>query len=280
MASHCQSCGKKLGFFAGGTVCKECKAAQEAAMALKQAEAEAELKRIQDEIVATKGITAEQIALLQNRNTQTLVSLYLGVYESFEANKELDETEIDTLKRLQDAFRLSNDEVGFDDRVKPYIYVHSVKKDGTLPSVNLQIEGSAPVILKKGETVHHADAAVLKEIRSISLGYRGGSQGVSIPIYKGVRYRVGSHRGSIQKEDRLVETSRGVLIISNQRLFLQPSPGNKPLSIPLTKILSYQCFGNGIEVYKEGREKGYFLSIARSGSVELFGLCLGHLLHQ
>ena len=280
MAKHCQVCGKKLGFFAGGTICKECEAAQEAAMALKQAEAEAELKGIQDDIVATKDVTDEQIALLQNRNTQTLVSLYLGVYESFEANKELDESEIDTLKKLQDAFKLSNDEVGFDDRVKPYVYVHSVKKDGTLPSVNLQVEGSAPVILKKGEVVHHADAAVLKEVKSISLGYGGGSHGVSIPIYKGVRYRVGAHRGSIQKEDRLVETSRGVLIISNQRLFLQPSPGNKPLSIPLTKILSYQCFGNGIEVYKEGREKGYFFSVAKGGSVELFGLCLGHLLHQ
>ena len=280
MAKHCQCCGKKLGFFAGGTICKECQAAQEAEIALKKAEAQAEVKRIQDEIVATKGITDEQIARLQNRNTQALVSLYLGVYEAFEANKELDESEIDTLKKVQDAFKLSNDEVGFDERVRPYIYVHSVKKDGTLPSVNLQIEGSAPVILKKGEVVHYADAAVLKQIKSISLGYKGGSHGVSIPIYKGVRYRVGAHRGNIQREDRLVETSRGALIISNQRLFLQPAPGNKPLSIPLTKILSYQCFGNGIEVYKEGREKGYFFSIDKGGSVELFGLCLGHLLHQ
>jgi uncharacterized Zn finger protein (UPF0148 family) len=291
MAKHCQVCGKKLGFFAGATICKECKAAQEAEIALRQAEAKAALQRrqaeakaalqrIQKEIVDSKDVTDEQIALLENRDTQTLVDLYLGVYEAFEANKELDESEINTLKKLQDEFKLSNDDVGFDDRVRPYIYVHSVKKDGTLPSVDLQIEGSAPVILKKGEVVHHAGAAVLKEIKSVSLGYRGGSHGVSIPIYKGVRYRVGAHRGNIQREDRLVETSRGALIISNQRLFLQPFPGHKPLSIPLNKILSYQCFGNGIEVYKEGREKGYFFSIDKSGSVELFGLCLGHLLHQ
>lgn len=280
MAKHCQVCGKKLGFFAGGTVCKECKAAQEAEIALKQAEATAALQRIQNEIVDRKDITDEQIALLDSRDTQTLVGLYLGVYEAFEANKELDEDEINTLKKVQDAFQLSNEAVSFDDRVKPYIYVHSVKKDGTLPSVNLQIEGSAPVILKKGEVVHHADAAVLKEMKSVSLGYKGGTHGVSIPIGKGVRYRVGAHRGHIQREDRLVETSKGALIISNQRLFLQPAPGHKPLSIPLNKILSYQCFGNGIEIYKEGREKGYFFSIGKSGSVELFGLCIGHLLQQ
>jgi hypothetical protein len=117
-------------------------------------------------------------------------------------------------------------------------------------------------------------------MKSINLGYSGGSQGVSFQIAKGVRYRVGAHRGHMVKEDRLVKTSMGVLIITNQRLFLHPFPGYKPLSIPLNKILSYQCYNNGIEVYKEGREKGYFLSMDKSGSVEVFGLCLGYLLGQ
>jgi len=280
MAKHCQCCGRKLGFFAGGTICKECQAAQEAEIALKQAESQAEVKRIQDEIVATKDITDEQIARLQNRNTQALVSLYLGVYESFEANKELDETEISALKKIQEAFGLTNEDVGFDDRVRPYIYVNCIRTEGALPTVNLQIEGSSPVVLKKGEVVHFADAAVIKEIKSVSLGYKGGSHGVSIPIGGGMRYRVGAHRGHIQREDRLIETSRGALIITNQRLFLQPYPGHKPLSIPLTKVLSYQCFENGIEVYKEGREKGYFFAMAKSSSAEISALCLGHLLKQ
>ena len=59
---------------------------------------------------------------------------------------------------------------------------------------------------------------------------------------------------------------------------LQPAPGNKPVSIPLSKVLSYNCYNNGVEVYKEGREKGYFFSVNDSGAVELFGLCLGFLL--
>ncbi len=93
-------------------------------------------------------------------------------------------------------------------------------------------------------------------MKTINLGYRGGSQGVSIPIVKGVRYRVGSHRGHIVKEDKLVETSQGVLIVTNKRLFLHPFPGHKPVSIPVNKILSYSCYRNGLEVYKEGRWKG------------------------
>jgi hypothetical protein len=280
MAKVCQVCGKKLSLFSGGTICKECKDAQDAARSKKKAEFATELRNIYREILKNRDITEQQIELLRKQNKKLLVGLYLKVYEEFESDKELDESEINTLQKIQDSFNLSNDDVNFDQRVRPYIYVYSVNKEGTLPKINLQIEGSSPVILKKGEVVHFADKAVLKEVKSISLGYKGGTHGVSFPIGGGIRYRVGAHKGHIQREDRLLETSRGVLIISNQRIFLHPSPENKPLSIPLNKILSYQCFENGIEFYKEGREKGYFLSIVESSSVEIFGLCLGHLLSQ
>jgi hypothetical protein len=280
MAKFCSNCGKKLSLFTSETLCKECKAAQKTEIAMKQVELYTELRNMQNEIVKNKDITQQQIELLKKQDKKSLIDLYSKVYEAFEANKELDESEINTLKRIQDTFNLSNDDVNFDDRVKPYIYVYSVKKEGTLPTINLRIEGGSPVILKKDEVVHFADNAVLKEVKSVSLGYSGGSQGVSFPIGGGIRYRVGATRGHIVREDRLLETSSGALLISNQRLFLHPSPGHKPLSIPLNKILSYQCFENGIEVYKEGREKGYFFSIDKSSSVELFGLCMGHLLRQ
>jgi hypothetical protein len=280
MAKYCQKCGKKLGLFAGGTVCKECKSAQEAETALREAQLYAELEKALKEITDSKDITEGQIALLKGKDKESLIGLYSEVYGTFEADKELDEAEINTLKKIQDAFDLSNDDVDFDELVRPYVYVCSVKKDGTLPTVNMRIEGGAPVILRKGEIVHFADKAVLKEMKSVSLGYSGGSHGVSFPIGGGVRYRVGSYRGHVIREDRLVETSRGVLVISNQRLFLHPSVGHKPVSIPLNKILSYQCFENGIEVYKEGREKGYVFSTDKGGSVETFGLCMGHLLKQ
>jgi len=280
MAKFCKTCGKKLSLFSGGGLCKECKVAQEAEAAKRKAELVNELNSLQSELIKNKDITEQQIEMLKKQDRKALVNLYSKAYEEFEANKELDESEITVLKKIQDAFNLSNEDVNFDDRVRPYIYVYSIKKEGSLPTMNLQVEGSSPVILKKGEVVHFADRAVLKEMKSVSLGYSGGSHGVSFPIGGGIRYRVGAHRGHIQKEDRLVKTSSGALIISNQRLFLHPSPGSKPLSIPLDKILSYQCFGNGIEVYKDGRAKGYFFSIEKSGAVELFGLCLGHLLGQ
>ena len=259
MAKFCQICGKKLSLFASVTLCKECEAAQEAEIANKETELIAELGNVQGEILENKDITEQQIELLRKQDKESLIDLYSEVYEAFEADDELDEREINTLKKIQDAFSLSNDDVDFDDRVRPYIYVYSIKKEGKLPTVNLQIEDSSPLVLKKGEVVHHADKAILEEVKSVSLGYSGGSHGVSIPIGGGIRYRVGAYRGHVQREDRLLETSRGALIISNQRLFLHPFPEHKPLSIPLNKILSYQCFEDGIEVYKEGMRKRVFL---------------------
>lgn len=280
MAKFCQRCGKKLSFFTRGMFCKDCELAYKTEREMIEAELAAALEKAEKEILATKNITEQQIELFKKEDKNTLLKLYSRIYDQFVSNKELEEEEIKVLRKIQDAFNLTNEDVKFEERIRPYIYVNTIKKEGTLPTVNLQIEGGSPVILKKGEVVHFADKAVLKELKSVSLGYSGGSHGISFRIAKGISYRVGAHRGHIVKEDRFVETSRGVLIITNQRLFLHPFPGYKPLSISLNKILSYQCFNNGIELYKEGREKGYFFAIDKSCSVELFGICLGHLLGQ
>lgn len=272
MAKFCKNCGKKLSIFTtftSETLCKDCKTTFEI-----------ELSKVEEEILATKNLTKQQLELLKKQNKQSGLKLYSKIYEQFEADKELDEVEIETLQKIQEALSLTNEDIKFDERIRPYLYVNMIRKEGKLPSVDLHIEGSGQVILKKEEIIHFADTAVLKELKRVSLGYSGGSHGISFTIAKGVRYRVGAHKGHIKKEDRFVETSRGVLIITNQRLFLHPLPGHKPVSIPLKKILSYHCFNNGIEVYKEGREKGYFFAIGKSGSVEIFGLCLGHMLGQ
>jgi hypothetical protein len=46
------------------------------------------------------------------------------------------------------------------------------------------------------------------------------------------------------------------------------------VSITLNKVLSYYRYNNGIEVYKEVREKGYFFSVKDKGAVELFSIVL------
>ena len=137
-------------------------------------------------------------------------------------------------------------------------------------------------IMKKGETACCRTATVLKETKTVNLGYSGASHGVSIPlpIKVGgfpVRYRVGQSRGHIVKHDELLETSRGDLIISNQRLFLNPFAGHKPLSVPLSKIASFHVYENGLEVWQDSKERPYLFVLNATGS-EICGLCLDKLL--
>ena len=215
----CENCGKKLPFFNSETLCMECKTA-----------CESELSKVEKEILAIKKVTEQQLELLKKQDKQSLLKLYSRLYNQFEADKELEEQEIETLQKIQKALSLTNEDIKFDERIRPYIYVNAIKKEGKLPMIDLHIEGGGHVILKKEEIVHFANTAVLKELKSVSLGYSGGSHGISFPIVKGIRYRVGAHRGHMVKEDRLVETSQGALLITTQRLFLHPFPGYKPVT--------------------------------------------------
>jgi uncharacterized Zn finger protein (UPF0148 family) len=267
----CKNCGKPLSmlvnFFTNDVYCKECKSTLSS-----------KYKDVENQIKETKTISESQIDIIKKFTKYDAIELYKRIYAKYEDDNELSESELLVLKKIQESFDISNEDIKYDDLIQPYIYVNYIRKNSSLPSVNLAIEGNEQALLKKDEVVHFAENAVLKELRSVSLGYSGGSHGISFNIAKGVRYRIGAHRGYLVKEDRLLPTSQGTLILTNQRMLLHPLPGYKPVSIPLDKILSYHCFNNGIEVYKEGREKGFFFHIGKSGPVEVFGLCLNQLL--
>jgi hypothetical protein len=148
--------------------------------------------------------------------------------------------------------------------------------------VDLPVITVTDAIMKKGETAHYRTATVLKEIKTVNLGYSGASHGVSIPLPVKVggfpvRYRVGQSRGHLVKHDELLETSRGELIVSNQRLFLNPFAGHKPLSVPLQKIASFHVYENGLEVWQDGKERPYLFVLGATAS-EICGLCLSKIL--
>ena len=243
MANFCPNCGMKLSFLKrhdADTLCNECSQARINTR-------HTQFAALEQAIAASRTATPEQLALLKTFDHKTVLDLYFRLYNTFGADKELDERDIAPLIVVQQAGGLTNEEVRFDELVRPYAYVSAIRTEGKLPAIHLTVEGAGPVILHKGEVVHYAHEATLNEKKRFNLGYRK-------------------------------QTSAGVLVVTNQRIVLQPAPGNKPVSIPLNKVLSCNCHDNGVEVYKEDREKGYFFSVKDSGAVELFGICLGFLL--
>jgi hypothetical protein len=158
------------------------------------------------------------------------------------------------------------------------LYASLIERGEPLPTILLSVEKTTNPLLRKGEIVHFASGAGLLEFKTISREYKAGSRGLSIPLGYGVRMRLGQSKGRWNKDERYVQTSAGILILTNRRLFLQPSGVNKPVSIPLTKILSYQPFmTDGLIIYKESREKPYVFGVTDSQAIQIFTLCLDYL---
>jgi uncharacterized Zn finger protein (UPF0148 family) len=282
MAKSCKDCGAALPLFSFAKLCSTCEAKEKAIRAeekeaLKQFQNQRQA--IEDSIISSKAISSQQLEFLRKIDKKYSVDLYEKVYSGFEQDKELEEKELDTLNKIQEAKGLTNEDISYVDKVLPYIYAASIKDEGKLPTPEINLVGANPLILKKGETIHFASSAKLSEIRTTYLGYEGRSAGSSIRVMKGMTFRLGANRGHMVKEENYRPTSAGALIITNQRLYLDPSPGSKPVTIPLNKVASYGCYQNGFEVYKEGREKAYLFSMS-SGAIEIFSMCLGFLLKQ
>jgi hypothetical protein len=284
MANYCRCCGKKISWFANHllseSVCDECKKKKDIEIQAEQVKSITELDQMKNEVISIGAVNANQLERIKSKGKEWSIKFYTKVYDAFKSDREISEKELDILKNIQEGLSLTKDDIKYDDIVLPYVYVALLKKENKLPTINLVVDTGMQIILKKDEVIHFASKASLNEMRVVNLGYESGSHGVSFRIMKGVSYRIGASKGHVIKEERLIETSRGIFLVTNQRLFLHPIGDNKPLSIPLNKILSYSCFSNGIQFYKEGREKGYFISMEKNSSVEIAGLCLGHLVSR
>jgi len=77
--------------------------------------------------------------------------------------------------------------------------------------------------------------------------YEGGSRGISIPITKEIRYRVGASRGKSVRRSAIELQSRGTLVFTTAAFtFLSDTDS---VRIPIGKILAVQLEWNGISLH-------------------------------
>ena len=286
MANVCDSCGKKLSFshrlFYSDMLCNECRVALDNKRRAELTERNAQLARVERSIKVTRACTSQQFELLRTYDHKTLLDLYFRLYNQFVSEKELVEHDIAFLRNIQRATGLTDTEIHFEELVKPYYYVNSIRNEGTLPTINLQIGEVGAPILRSGEVVYYGHGAALYEIKTIINNNPGGVQGVNFRVTKGVNYRAGAYKNAAKASVPLhvkgKHASSGVLVMTNKRFFLHPSEGRAPISISLKKVLNFNCNENGILMWIEGRQKTYFFAIPNSGAIEIFGLCLIFLL--
>ena len=72
---------------------------------------------------------------------------------------------------------------------------------------------------KKGELVLWTGSGIYHEAGRTASKYVGGSQGVSIPLVAGIRYRVGGFKGRVVPgEEMQIDKDQGFVKLTNQRL--------------------------------------------------------------
>jgi hypothetical protein len=90
------------------------------------------------------------------------------------------------------------------------------------------------LLLNQGEVAYvDESASLLKEVAQRE--FRGGSQGVSLPLGGGIRYRVGAMRGQMVTIGTQWQTAdTGILTVTNQRVVYHG--GRKTLEFAFTKL--------------------------------------------
>lgn len=109
----------------------------------------------------------------------------------------------------------------------------------------------APVVLKAREHAHVSVPARLARHKT-RRRYVGSTQGVSIPVYKGIRYRVGGFSGQPITEDVIAVVDTGTFVLTDQRIVFVGSA--KLVQMPLSKVIHVGTYSDALEIGREGKE--------------------------
>ena len=102
----------------------------------------------------------------------------------------------------------------------------------------------AGINLQNGERAFYQGHVQLMESRSVTTGYEGGSQGISVRVCKGVWLRDSSHRGRMIRERRMVAVSQGVLILTNMRVLYYAD--SKSFDVPYSRLVLCELYRDAV----------------------------------
>lgn len=165
-------------------------------------------------------------------------------------------TEVEEQTFLRGVSQLDLNEEDVQQAVSPYrnSFVIARLNAGRLPTI------SDPVIFLKRNEIAHAqvEASLLKEV--VHRESRGGYSGFSIPIYAGVRYRVGSYRGrSVVVGTSLEVADKGILCITSQRAVFKGM--RQSVECLYSKLVGLNVFDDGIQFHVSNRKNATLLRV-------------------
>jgi len=263
MADLCARCGKAIGYrrLLGATLCGDCSAAEKAERAAALAEYQSLSAAVADPRTdpATIGsnlpAVAERAGLDRQKARDLNWRALLGAFEEALADEVVTAVEEERLGLVATALGFDHGDLeraiaAFEEK----LFIARVN-DGRIPVLH-----SPVILLKRGETAHlQTDAALLKEVAIRE--YKGGSQGVSFRIARGVSYRVGSHRGTMQVVGTRLETAdQGPLTVTSHRAVF--TGARKSVEMKYDKLLSMNIYGDAIQFHVSNRQNPSLFKVA------------------
>lgn len=114
------------------------------------------------------------------------------------------------------------------------------------------IEMDSPLLLQDGERcIGAGNVSLMKEVNDRRLV--GSSQGVSVPLGHGARYRVGAYRGHmVTVGSHLTVADRGVLTLTRRRVVF--SGDRRTIEFPLAKLTTVRLYSDGIALAVSSRQ--------------------------
>ncbi len=141
-------------------------------------------------------------------------------------------------------------------------------ENGETPDVNV------PIKLKRGEVCHFFTPMEHFEERTVTRRVRYGGPAASIRIAKGIYWRMGDIGVSRVTENVLAPLGQGTLYLTSSRLLFDGD--RKSTSIPLSKVINFQLYTDGVKIEKDSGKDQVFT--ATTWDPELFGLLLSSAL--
>jgi hypothetical protein len=160
-------------------------------------------------------------------------------------DKDVTEEEVKRIVAIQNALGLEASSVREELKDVARYALMSQVRDGKFPA--LQTPG---LLLEEHEVPHWVCTAELYEEKVIRRYYQGGYSGVSIPIFKGIRWNLGGYHGTPVVQTGMVATDSGRMALTDRRVIFVGA--QRSFSLPYKKILALQGFTDAISVQKDG----------------------------
>lgn len=205
-------------------------------------------KKILDEI--TRQFDLKSIDTLEARKIGGSTA-----FNKISNDKVITEEEKNSFQLMVNYLDLSLKDSWFDQKKFNKHYMMGLIEKGILP--NVPISG-LNISMDNNEQTHWACSALLRKRKNITKSYGYSGPTASIRIMKGFSYRMGQIKVQRQTVEVMTIEDTGTLWLSNKRIGFHGA--KKSFAIEYKKIHSLEATGDGLVLFKQGRERPFIIT--------------------